>query len=122
MKTLNRIRWLVTSSLLTLPVLVLASNGDEGPIGGRRETVALEGPITADNVAEILEKIIDALLIIVTPIAIIMTIWAGFLFMTAGGSEEKVKTARHTLLYVVIGVAILILSRGAVSLVESILK
>lgn len=89
-----------------------------GPGGG---PIDLPNPLSADTIAGALDKIINFLLAVAAPVAIIMTVWAGYLFLASGGSEEKVITARKTLLYVVIGVAVLILSKGLISLVTSIL-
>ena len=81
----------------------------------------LSNPLTTDSITGILDKVVDFLLTLAAPIAVVMTIYAGYLFLTAGDKQEQVKTARQTLLYVVIGVAVLILSKGIVSLVNSFL-
>jgi len=124
---MKQIFWTGITGLLTAPVFVLAQGTggerpDGGGTGGGGRTEVLEGPINASNVEQVLNRIIDALLLILSPIAVIMTIYAGYLFMTAGGNEDKVKAARHTLLYVIVGVAVLILSKGIVSLVTDILN
>lgn len=41
-----------------------------------------------------------------------LTIYGGFLWMTAGGSKEKVQKARDTLTQAIIGIAIVLLTRG----------
>ncbi len=117
MKKVKTLFWLILLGFLSGPSYLLAQQIEEEPGGDGR----LESPITAESIPDILNNIVDWLLVIAAPIAIIMTIWAGFLFMTGGGNEEKVKKARQTLLYVVIGVAILILSKGLISLVKSFL-
>jgi heme/copper-type cytochrome/quinol oxidase subunit 2 len=86
------------------------------------EDVVLTNPLAADSIPAILDRIINFMLIIAAPIAVIMTIYAAYLFITAGDNQEKVKTARKTLMYVIIGVAILILSKGIVSLAKSFLE
>ncbi len=119
-------RVLIVLVLVALPFGLLFAQtevevppGDDGPGEG---PIDLPNPLTADTIAELLNKIIDFLLIIAVPVAIIMAIWAGYLFMTGGASEENIKAARKTLLYVIIGVAILILSKGLINLVISLLK
>lgn len=47
---------------------------------------------------------------IVTPLAVIMIIYSGFLFVTAGGNEEKIKKAKTNLKWTVLGVAIIVAS------------
>lgn len=110
--------WPVAVLFLSLPNLAFAQG--DSPIGGGGGTT-IESPITADSIPEILNRIVDFLLIVAAPLAIIMTIYAGYLYMTAAGSEEKVKKAHKTITYVVIGVALLILSKGIISLVVSFL-
>lgn len=54
----------------------------------------------------IIGRVIQTLLGFVGLIAFILVIYAGFLWMTAGGSEEKVKKAKEILRNAVIGMAI----------------
>jgi len=53
--------------------------------------------------------------------AIIAAIWSGFLFLTAGGNEEKVGKAKKMLQYVVIAIVIGLLAFGLPSLIKDIL-
>ena len=41
-------------------------------------------------------------------VAVFFIVYSGFLFVTARGSEDKLKTAKRALLYSVIGTAILL--------------
>ena len=41
-------------------------------------------------------------------VSVFFLIYSGFLFVTAQGSEDKLKTAKTTLLYTIIGIAILL--------------
>lgn len=59
--------------------------------------------------------------IIVLAIAVIIIIWAGLVWMTAGGDEEKITTARRMILYGLVGVGIVIVAYGMVALVKSLL-
>jgi hypothetical protein len=45
-------------------------------------------------------------------VAVGMVIWAAFLFLTAGGDEEKVKEAKKRLTYALIAAAVALLSTG----------
>ncbi len=107
-----------STAVFLLTYSTALAQGDSG-VGG---DISLRDPLSGSDIENILERIINFLLIIAAPVAVIMAIWAGYLFMTAGGNEEKVKTARKTLMYVVIGVAVLILSKGVISLVVSFLQ
>jgi len=53
--------------------------------------------------------------------AIIAAIWSGFLFLTAGGNEEKTGKAKKMLQYTVIAIVIGLLAFGLPSLIKNIL-
>jgi len=53
--------------------------------------------------------------------AIVAAIWSGFLFLTAGGNEEKTGKARKMLQYTVIAIVIGLLAFGLPSLIKNIL-
>lgn len=55
-------------------------------------------------------------------IAVIVILWAAFLFMTSGGNKERVTMARKTLWYAIIGLALLLLATGVSELVKNILS
>lgn len=62
----------------------------------------------------ILEKIV---LPIGAVVATVFLVYAGFLFVTAQGNEEKLKTAKRTFLWTVVGVLVLL---GSVVIAEGI--
>ncbi len=70
--------------------------------------VTLVNPIEANDFQEFLAKVIHIMYLIGIPITAIMIIWSGFLFVTAGGDTGKIKTARETFLWTVVGAAILL--------------
>ena len=57
---------------------------------------------------------------IVMAIAVLMLIIAGFTWMTSGGNEEKITTARKMLIWALVGIAIALLSRGLVTLIQTL--
>lgn len=56
------------------------------------------------------------------PIAVAMIVYAGILFLTSGGDTSKVTKARQVLTYAVIGLAIILIGSGFVTLIQSILE
>jgi hypothetical protein len=54
-------------------------------------------------------------------LAIIVIVWAGITYMVAGGGEEKVTKAKKTLLYGLIGAAIVFSSGFIINLLMEIL-
>lgn len=65
-----------------------------------------------DDLFAFIDTIINVVLRIGSVIAVLVVIYAGFLFVTAGGDEKKISTAKMTLLYAVIGIAILLGARA----------
>ena len=53
-------------------------------------------------------------------IAAIMLLYAGFLFLTGGGSEDTLKKAKTYLIYGLIGIAVGLLAGNAVRIVQSV--
>lgn len=70
----------------------------------------IKNPLSGnDNLLEFFNTILDEIIIPIGAIlAAVFIIYSGFLFVTAGGSDDKIKTAKTNLLYVVIGAAIIL--------------
>lgn len=78
----------------------------------------LKNPLAGvDTIPQFIAKIIEIVVKIATPILVLFFIYTGFLFIKAQGSEEGLKHAKDTLLYGVIGAAIIL---GAWVLAEAI--
>lgn len=99
-----------------LPSLVFADIG--------ADPSRLPNPL-ANNVNSITDFVREVLGNIVLPIGSIVVvffiIYAGYLFVTAGGNEKKLETAKKTLLWVLIGSAVLLGSWAIALAVEGTL-
>ncbi len=73
-------------------------------------SVRLENPIgVGDTIPDIVQAVIrNVIMPLGGTIAVIMIIYGGFLFVTARGSEDKLKDAKKTLTRAAIGTAILL--------------
>ena len=94
---------------MVFPINVLAA-GELIPSGD----VVLTNPLGVNTIPQVLDRIINFMIILAGPIAVLMLVYAGYLFVVGGGSEEKVKTAKRIILGVVIGISILVLSKALV--------
>lgn len=56
------------------------------------------------------------------PIAVAMIVYAGILFLTSSGEPGKITKAKQVLTYAVIGLAIILIGSGFVTLIQSILE
>lgn len=66
---------------------------------------------------KILSDIINIFSIIVGITAVIMIVYAGFRYVTSGGNQESVKSAKQTLIYALIGLVIVALAQVIVKFV-----
>lgn len=66
------------------------------------------GSIGVDNIPSLIEKILELVVVIGAPVVALFIIWSGFLFVSAQGNPEKIKTARTTLMYTLIGAALVL--------------
>lgn len=65
------------------------------------------------SIEELVVGILNVFIVIATPIIVIFIVYSGFMYVTAQGNAEQVKTATRSLTYAIIG-GVLIL--GAVAL------
>jgi hypothetical protein len=104
----------LTLAILLLPLSASATN---------QFTLEFPNPLGCDSEGLfcLAEVLINALYAISIPLTIIMVIWAGFQFLTAGGNEEKISAARKTILYAAIGFGVIILSGAFSSIIQDLL-
>lgn len=60
-----------------------------------------------ESVTEFIERILNIVIMIGIPIVVLAIIWAGFLYIKAQGNPEKLKEANKTLIWTVVGAALL---------------
>jgi hypothetical protein len=96
----NILRFTFIFSAALLPFISLVAGDGSGKI---------TNPLSStEELIPFLNTIIDAGLKLGAVVAVVALIYAGFLFVTAAGDEGKIKTAKATILYTVIGIAILL--------------
>lgn len=111
---------IVVAMIFIAPLFVLGQGeggqgggGGEGGQGGGSAPVTMNveiaNPFQQDTITGLINTILNDILIpIGSVIAVIMIMWAGFLYVTAGGDTGKIKEAHQTLLWAVIGAALLL--------------
>ena len=95
-------------SLLVLPFFILAADAPE--IGG-----------SVEELEDILYRIGNLIFTILLVIAFIFLVIAGMNFITSSGDPTKTEKARTMLMYCLVGVAVALLARGAIALVQNLL-
>ncbi len=79
-------------------------------------------PICYNNILQLLRAIGDFVFQISIPIAIIMILYSAFVYLTAGGNPEKIKLAHKTLMWTVVGIAVVLAAAGLVMVVCNFLN
>ncbi len=62
-----------------------------------------------DGGAAIIPRLINLMLFIVGILDVIMLIWGGIRYVISGGAADKVKDAKNTILYAIVGLIVAIL-------------
>jgi uncharacterized membrane protein len=97
--------------LLIFSFLPLYTNGQ----------VSIENPLKYDTFDKLIDAFINFIFWVGIAIAPIMVLIAGFNFMTAGGDVKKVDTAKKILLYTAIGLAVILMAKGLIGVLNQIL-
>lgn len=110
--------FLVGAALVAVPFGAFApqlhAQVEPGAIEGNLDAVQASSGLGDKPLEETLGLLINVLLGLLGIIFLVLVIWAGFLWMTAGGDEKKVGKAKSILITAVIGLVIL-LSAYAIS-------
>jgi hypothetical protein len=91
----------------------------------KAQLVKIPDPLNCDgdcDLVGIIKKLTEILRTLAIPLGTVMIIIGGIQYMTAGGNEERANKAKKTLLYTVIGVAIVLAADFLVGIVQEILK
>jgi type IV secretory pathway VirB2 component (pilin) len=96
----------VVMMIFIVPFLAQAQGGGNPGCTG---TVCIENPFKEDSIEGFIKTIVNDILIpIGGVVAVMMIIYAGFLYVTARGNDTKITEARKALTWAVIGAAILL--------------
>lgn len=82
----------------------------------------LDNPLQATNLIELIDILATWLFNLSIPVVVVMIVYAGVMFLTSRGDTTKVAQAKKILLYAVIGFTIIVIGKGFVTLIESILN
>lgn len=108
--------------LLSLRVVqrVFAQESGGGP--PQSSTISLPNLFaTCSDLSCLATKIFNGLLIVAVPVTTFFVLIAAFQMLTAGGDEEKFKKGKKTLLYAVVGFAVVLIGTIITNLISDIL-
>jgi ABC-type Fe3+ transport system permease subunit len=102
---------------LSLPTYADCSGGSKTQVLNGIGQTGADCNTGANGVTNIVSTIVQILSIVVGAVAVIMIIYSGFRYITSGGDAARVSSAKNTLIYAVIGIAIAVLAQVLVSFV-----
>lgn len=106
--------------LLLAPTILLA--GITGTGSGVPEEPPAEPPIQSlEDIVAIMDKVGRWIFAIVFALAIVFILVSAFQFLTAAGNPEKITSARQTLIYALVAVAVAVVAWGLPALVKLLL-
>lgn len=104
----------VAAPALAGPDIGLGAGGDAAKIGAKG---GYDTNVTDTTLSQSVGKVIKAVLATVGTIFFVLTIYAGFLWMTASGNEEQVEKAKNIIKAAIIGLVICLASYGITNFV-----
>lgn len=66
-----------------------------------------------------LANILDAVVLLLTPVITLMLLYSGFLFISAQGNAEELTKAKTTLMYTLIGAAVILGAKGLAEVLKN---
>lgn len=72
------------------------------------QTVQIGNPLGNTTIYQLIQKLLDIVVSIGTPVAVFFIVYSGFLFVTAQGNPAKLENAKKALLWTLVGTAVLI--------------
>lgn len=109
------IKWSIIATT-SLPLLALGQF-QPGQSGQQQSAIR-----TYRDVQTLLETSVGWIQNIVLVIAIILIMYAAFLYVTSAGDEGKVGTAKKALLYAIIGIAVVLLANSITPIIKELLQ
>lgn len=81
----------------------------------------LKNPIGSGStdMKNVLDKILNSIVVLLTPVLVLMLIYSGYLFVIGRGNTEKITEAKKTLTYTLIGAVIVVAASGIAHVIEN---
>jgi hypothetical protein len=90
--------------------------------GGKTGDIKIGNPLGTTSIPVIIGRVINILLSISGSIALFMFVYGGFTWVTSGGSPDRIKQGKNTMVWAVIGVVFIFLSYAVLSYILKILQ
>lgn len=85
----------------------LPTNGTTTPTTATTPTITLPNPLGVNDPRLLIGRLIQAIISISGAIALVMFVYAGLMFLTAGGNTTQIDKAKNLMLYVILGIVVI---------------
>ena len=89
---------------------------------GNVMSIQVNNPIASEDLLALIETIVNYLLWIAVVMAPLACIVGALMFLTAGGNDKKVSTAKKMITWAIVGLTIALVSKGIVTLIQNFLE
>ncbi len=77
---------------------------------------------SVSDIEAVLNRVINWAFVFFFALASFFILWAGFDYLTAAGKDDKIKSAKNKLIYAAIGIAVALVARSVVGLIEAFIR
>lgn len=105
--------WMIYWLGLQIPQ-ALADAGPPIPGSG----LHIENPLSCSDATECVQNLLNGLIYLAAPVVAVMILIGGFQIMAAAGNEERLKSGKNTILYAVLGYAVILLASGVAAVIQ----
>ncbi len=123
MKSIKKIiQWLSIAFYFAAYYTALAGDsvgGTSGNIGGSAPSQTLQNPITPTTIGGLLDTILGVVVQLTIPVAVILIIYSGFLFLVAQGKPTEISKASKTLMWTVVGTVVILGASYIATIIQS---
>ena len=85
-------------------------------------TEEFKPPFQISGFMELIDRILSWLVRIAIPVAVLMILISGIMFLASQGNPSKVTQAKTVFIYTIIGLSVVLIGKGFLSLIISILS
>ena len=79
---------------------------NQNPAVTNNSTFQLKNPLGIGNFCDLVKSLLNIVLAIGVPVAVLFLVWSGFRFILARGSRDGLNDAKRNFMYVIVGIAI----------------
>lgn len=114
LKKYSKIGFVLFSALIIILIPLLTIFG---------ASLNLENPLgQTSDISTLLSNIVNFLIWLAFPVAAILIVYAGYLYITSAGNEQKVKTAQKALIWALIGFAVVLIASSVPAIIQQFLS